>query len=407
MATTLKNENIVCVALPSWEGDYMKSTVHLMTRLAESNRVLYVDYPSTWLDVARAAVGRGRAPLARIFRPSLRIIRPKGQEERDLHLLTLPPVLPINVLPHGKLYRFARRINGWLIARSIRKAMGRLSFSQPVVINAFMPGMGLELKGKLDEKSTIYYCYDEISEAKWVARHGAVEEKQFLEMADTVITTSDALWEAKERRANQCYVVKNGVDFPLFQRIGSLRALRLSQNQARKPKIGFVGSIDSRVDADLMAEVAQARPDWDFEFVGPVVDQAVGRRLGQVANITLSGPAKPSQLPERMKDFDAGIIPFQHNGFTKFIYPIKVNEYLAAGLPVVMTGFARIDELRGAVSIADDATSFTQALDRALMRDNESARKTRASFAALNSWGVRTVQFSRIVAQQLEMKRAA
>jgi len=407
MASNLKNEHIVCVALPSWEGDYMKSTVHLMTRLADTNRVLYVDYPRTILDVFRSFVGRARVPVGRMLRPSQRVMRPEGHEGRDLHVLTLPPVLPINALPHGRLYSALRRINGWIASRAIRKAMKRLDMTNPVVVNAFMPGMGLELAGRLGEKSTIYYCYDEISEAQWVGRHGALEEASYLEVADTVITTSDALWEAKERRANQCYVVKNGVDFPLFQHIGSLRAERLQHQRSRIPRIGFVGSIDSRVDADLVAAVAVMRPDWTFEFVGPIMDQAVGARLSALRNVTLSGPAQPADLPERMVSFDAGIIPFRHNGFTKFIYPIKVNEYLAAGLPVVMTDFARIDELRGAVSVADDAPGFVDALEKALAKDNDQARKTRVSFAALNSWGVRTAQFSRIVAQEMETRRAA
>lgn len=407
MVSNLKDEHIICVALPSWEGDYMKSTVHLMSRLADDNRVLYVDYPRTWTDVLRAGKARFRVPLARMFRPSKRLVHPPGHSNRDLHLLTLPPVLPINFLPHGMVYHLFRRFNGWIVTRSIRKAMQELEFECPVVVNAFMPGMGLELKDKLEEKAIIYYCYDEISEAQWVGRHGKLEEKQFLEIADTVITTSDALWEAKERRSNRCYVVKNGVDFPLFQHIGRLRSVHLSKDPSRPPRIGFVGSIDSRVDADLITKVAQKRPSWNFEFVGPVVDQGVGERLKGMENITLSGPAQPSDLPNRMMHFDVGIIPFQHNGFTKFIYPIKVNEYLAAGLPVVMTNFAKIDELHGAVSIADDPDAFVNALEKEMDRDNEQARQRRISFASLNSWKVRTAQFSRIVAQQIDMSRAA
>lgn len=407
MASHLKNEHIVCVALPSWEGDYMKSTVHLMSRLAAYNRVLYVDYPRTVLDLVRGLIGKARVPVGRMLRPSQRIVRPEGHEDKDLHVLTLPPVLPINALPAGRLHRAMRRLNGWIVGRSIRKAMAKLGMESPVVVNAFMPGMGLELAGTLGEKSTIYYCYDEISEANWVGRHGAAEEKEFLEVADTVITTSDALWEAKERRANQCYVVKNGVDFPLFQHIGSLRAFRLQDQPVDTPRIGFVGSIDSRVDAGLIEAMATLRPSWDFEFIGPIVDKEVGARLRDLDNVILSGPAQPADLPDRMKHFDAGIIPFRHNGFTRFIYPIKVNEYLAAGLPVVMTDFARIDELRGAVAVADDARAFVDALESALAKDNEHVRKTRASFASLNSWGVRSAQFSRIIAQEIEMRRAA
>lgn len=383
----------------------MKSTVHLMTRLAQSNKVLYVDYPRTWIDVFRGLLGRARVPFGRMFSSRKRVVKPEGHEGRDLHLMTLPPILPINFLPHGAVYRALRRLNGWLVARSIRTAMRRLNMDEPVVINAFMPGLGLELSGALNEKATIYYCYDEISEAKWVGRHGAVEEKQFLETADTVITTSDALWEAKERRANRCYVVKNGVDFPLFQRIGALRSVRLAESGAGTPHIGFVGSIDSRVDGGLIVSMAAMRPIWTFEFVGPVIDEAVGAQLESMDNIILSGPARPDELPVRMQHFDAGIIPFRHSTFTRFIYPIKVNEYLAAGLPVVMTDFAKLDELRGAVEIADDPVAFVNALERSLRKDNEHIRATRASFASLNSWGVRSAQFSRILARQIGVQQ--
>ncbi len=402
MSASLNNEHIVCVALPSWEGDYMKSTVHLMSRLSKTNRVLYVDYPRTWMDAIRGALGKKTVPLRRMLGLESRLRKPECGEGEDIHVLTLPPVLPINALPHGKLYASLRKVNGWLMARSIRKAMRQLSFNQPIVVNAFQPGIGLELKGTLGEKSTIYYCYDEISEANWVGRHGAHEEKAYLEVVDTVVTTSDALWEAKERRANQCYVVKNGVDFPLFEQIGHLRVARLNGVQSSAPRIGFVGSIDARVDADLVVEMASRRPDWTFEFVGPHVDMSVVETLRTHDNIILTGPARPEELPAIMQHFDAGIIPFRKSEFTRFIYPIKVNEYLAAGLPVVMTDFARITDLEGAVGVADSTSAFVKALDKALTNDSAHIRQTRKSFASLNSWSVRAAQFSRIAAQQIE-----
>lgn len=395
----LRNTPIVCVALPSWEGEYTKSTVHLMTRLAEHNRVLYVDYPRTWTDVFRAIVRGLALPWRAMFSSASRVRMPLGPE-KDLHLLILPPVLPVNSLPSGKVYRWGQELNARIISRAVRKAMVQLDIKAPVVINAFQPGLGLALKGRLDERSTVYYCYDEISEATWCGKHGAADERSFIEQADVVITTSDALWEAKERYARQCFVVKNGVDFDLFSHVDTLRRDRIANQGAEvKPVIGFVGNVDARIDLDLLQEVARLRPEWTFEVVGPAKDPQARLRLTSIENLVWHGPKGPSDLPSIMQRFDAGIIPFRKDGFTRFIYPIKVNEYLAAGLPVVMTDFAPIPELRSAVEIADDAAEFVAVLDRVVRRQSEKDRETRRAFASLNSWQARASQFASVVAR--------
>lgn len=395
----LRNTPIVCVALPSWEGEYTKSTVHLMTRLAEHNRVLYVDYPRTWTDVVRAIVRRAQLPWKAMFSAAHRVSAPLGTD-RDLHLLTLPPVLPVNALPSGRLYRWGQALNARIISRAIRQAMASLDMEAPVVINAFQPGLGLALKGTLGERSTVYYCYDEISEATWCGKHGAEDERRFIEEADVVITTSDALWESKERHARQCFVVKNGVDFDLFSSVDALRAERLNADGIPpNPVIGFVGNVDARVDLDLLETVARMRPEWTFEIVGPARDPEVQARLAAVDNLVWHGSKGPADLPAIMQRFDAGIIPFRKDGFTRFIYPIKVNEYLAAGLPVVMTDFAHIPELRAAVEIADEAETFVAALERVVRRQSVKDRDTRRAFASLNSWQARSARFASVVAR--------
>lgn len=403
----LRNTPIVCVALPSWEGEYTKSTVHLMTRLAEHNRVLYVDYPRTWTDVVRAIVRGVHLPWKAMFSPSHRVSMPLGTD-RDLHLLTLPPVLPVNALPSGRLYRLGQLLNARIISRAIRKEMARLDMQAPVVINAFQPGLGLALKGKLGERSTVYYCYDEISEAAWCGKHGAEDERRFLEEADVVITTSDALWESKERHARQCFVVKNGVDFDLFSSVDALRTERLEvDGTPTHPTIGFVGNVDARVDLELLETMARMRPEWTFEVVGPARDPQVRARLEAVDNLVWHGPKGPADLPAIMQRFDVGIIPFRKDGFTRFIYPIKVNEYLAAGLPVVMTDFAHIPELRAAVAIADGADEFIASIKHVVRAHSSHDRETRRAFASLNSWQARAAQFASVIGRFAMQPRSA
>ena len=142
-------------------------------------------------------------------------------------------------------------------------------------------------------------------------------------------------------------------------------------------------------------------------MIGPVVSPEVQDNLSSCLNVRFLGSAKQSELPDLMSDFDLGIIPFVENPFTKFIYPMKVNEYLAAGLPVVMTPFAEITALKDAVTVAPADHRFLQAVRHALASDNETEQKTRKVFAQQNSWDARSRQLSRILATHSEACRAA
>lgn len=401
----LQNQHIVCVANPLWEGDYVKSTVQLMRHLSAQSRILYVEYARTWIDVLRSLFDRSRIPLARVLGFSPRLFRPELKEQEDLHVLTPPPILPVNWLPHGKVYGYAQRLNAWLICRAIRRAMDSLNMKNPIVVNAFQPSLGIAMKGSLDEILTVYYCYDEISQSVWCSRHGSHDESRFMNMVDVVITSSDALWKAKECDASSCYVVKNGVECELFEQVLASRSDQRTDAD-KSVVIGFVGSIDQRLDIDLLVKVASICSEYTFQFIGPVIDDRSGARLDALENIELLGPRKPADLPDVMKNFCVGIVPFKLNENTRFVYPMKVNEYLSAALPVVMTNFADIAELRDVVSVATGADAFAQKVKNAVVSDSYKARISRQVFARRNSWTNRSRDFARILERSRRLSRA-
>ena len=100
-----------------------------------------------------------------------------------------------------------------------------------------------------------------------------------------------------------------------------------------------------------------------------------------------------------MIHFDAGIIPFVKNDFTKNIYPMKVNEYLALGIPVVATGFARFNDLSGLLEVADDAIAFSAKLNEAINANSEGKRRERKLTAYGNSWENKASEFHNIILQ--------
>lgn len=306
----------------------------------------------------------------------------------SIAVLTLPPILPVNFLPHGKIYRWVNRFNANRVARSIQKAMKQFRFSKPIVINAFAPGLGVALVGKLNETKTIYYCYDEITQANWSKRHGGAMEKIFSASADAIVVSSEALCEEKRQLNKNCFVVKNGVDAEVFKNGAIIKN--------EMPVVGFIGSLDSRVDFRLLDEIIMQSPEITFRFIGQIVDERF-HLLKTWKNVEWIPPVSYEKLPKHVAQFDVGIIPFIKSEFTKKIYPLKINEYLAMGKPVVMTSFASLPEFENIVERADDAHYFKQAITKVLLSDNDELRKSRRRFSENNSWAARASEFDKII----------
>jgi 3-deoxy-D-arabino-heptulosonate 7-phosphate (DAHP) synthase len=107
-------------------------------------------------------------------------------------------------------------------------------------------------------------------------------------------------------------------------------------------KIGYIGSLDFRVDYDLLETLIQKRSEYEFMFIGRVMDQRNCERLSAYSNVQFLGSKQPEELPVLLSQIDVAIIPFVKNEFTRNIYPLKINEYLAAGF-CRHVRFSRID----------------------------------------------------------------
>ncbi len=389
-------KDIVCVTMTTWEGDYMKTIVHMMTQLATSHRVLFVDYPFTVKDVATTLLGKSQAPVKRMLGISNRL----RTLDNGIYHLTLPPILPINWINQVNSYQ---KINHWqsgIIQNSLKWAMDELNFEAPIVINAFNPIVGLPLAGKLNESKLIYYCYDEIRAAQWCGKHGGNMEDQFLEKVDEVIVTSEGLFDSKSKKHPSVSLVKNGVDFNLFHEAYH------PQTKARKT-IGYIGSVDFRLDYDLISYLVKELPEYDFHFVGRIMEYNQAMKLDLLPNIQFFGAQQPKDITKFMREFDMGIIPFAKNEFTKNIYPLKINEYLSAGLPVISSDFASLKDFESLISIATSKEEFVQAIR--LEGDSNSSDKElqRIDAARQNDWSTRAKIVEMILSKYEEYARQA
>ncbi|RYE51991.1 MAG: hypothetical protein EOP48_17395, partial [Sphingobacteriales bacterium] len=217
----LHNRNILCIANPPWDGDYSSTTVELMRVFGNYNTVLYVENPYTWKDVISSLFSRKKLPLMKLLGLRARVNQVKHGQNGRIYLLVLPIVLPVNFLPPGILYDSLSKFNGWLIQRSIAKALSSLEMATDLIsIISFSPAIGEFIAGKFREKSIIYHCYDEIRAARWMSKHGPRHEMRLAPRVDAIIVTSQWLLETKQTLSKECYLVKNAANIELFETVG-------------------------------------------------------------------------------------------------------------------------------------------------------------------------------------------
>jgi teichuronic acid biosynthesis glycosyltransferase TuaH len=391
----IKDEDIICISNTTWFGEYTKSTVQLLSLLATRNRVIFVEYPFTWKDIFTTLLGKQKAPVSRMLGLKKRLKTIDTEKNSKILHLAIPPVLPVRFIKWDTLFFKVFKINSFIYRRQLIKCMKKLNIENPIVITAYNPFYGLSMIGKLNEKLNIYYCYDGPDKRKQRARIVTVD-KQLSEKADAVITTSEFLNSVKKKINAESYTVKNGVDFDLFS------AFAKQEVYARKRKlIGYIGSMDNRFDIDNVEFVIQNLPDADFEFTGNVRKQSIKEKLEKYPNVHFRPAIKPNEVPQLLSSYDIGIIPYKINEINKNIYPLKINEYLATGVPVVMTSFANLPEFEKYVSFAPDKETFLRKVNTEIKNDSITRIKDRVKFAQSNSWENRAEAFSNIISKFL------
>lgn len=223
----------------------------------------------------------------------------------------------------------------------------------------------------------VYDCVDELA-----------GDARLLHAADLVLTSGQALHEAKRARHPSVHLVPSSVDVPHFARARHAVVDPPEHAWIPRPRVGFSGVIDGRLDLDLLEALAGRRPDLQLVMIGPVVDLDP-RSLPELPNLHWLGRKSYDELPEYLAGWDVAILPFVRNDATRFLAPTQTLEYLAAGRPVVSTSIAEMVLTHGELGlawIADTADDVGGAIDAAL-DDDHRARIARAdAFLADRSW---------------------
>ena len=154
-----------------------------------------------------------------------------------------------------------------------------------------------------------------------------------------------------------------------------------------RPTIGYVGNLRDRIDWEMLHQLVQRRPNWSFVFAGSAEGNPEVVSLSKFSNVSFLGVVEYADLPSFLKSIDVGIVPHVLNDLTNNMNPLKVYNYLAAGVPVVSTGVPNLSELQGLIHVADDTEAFAAAIETCLAKPSrEEDDETRGRLLGEISW---------------------
>jgi UDP-galactopyranose mutase len=335
---------LLCFSHLRWDFVFQRPQ-HLLSRAAQTHHVIFFEEPVS----LQAGAGLARMHV-RATSEGVTVATP--------------------MLPEGLDEAAKDEVQRELLDEMLRTLPG----GPQVSIAWYYTPMALAFAAHLQPDITVYDCMDELSGFRGASPRLTLLERRLLRAADLVFAGGYSLYEAKRQLHPQAHLFPSGVDTAHFGRARSPDLMQdtgpADQAALPRPRLGWFGVIDERMDLALLDGVAEQRPHWSLVMIGPVVkiDPA---SLPRRPNIHWLGSKPHGELPAYLAGWDIGMMPFALNEATRFISPTKTPEYLAGGVPVVSTAVPDVvhDWGRdGLVSIAADVKGFITAAEAAMAR---------------------------------------
>lgn len=369
--------DVLCLSHLRWDFVFQRPQ-HLMSRFARRGRVFFFEEPI-----------RGSSNEV--------ILKSRTCPETGVQVLT--PHVPQEA-PADQSARIAELLAEYLDREQVRHPIAW--FYTPMALEYFSEDLAPSL--------IVYDCMDELSLFRNAPPLLRDREEHLFWIADLVFTGGVSLFEHKRARHPNVYAFPSGVDVKHFAQARSLDGCHPEYAGISKPRIGYAGVIDERIDLTLIDQAAELRPDWQFVMIGPVVKIDTSS-LPRRPNIHWLGMKKYETLPAHFAAWDVAMMPFALNDSTRFISPTKTPEYLSAGLPVVSTAIRDVvrpyGEL-GLVRIVHDAPELVMAAEQSIQFGMSLKWRERAdAFLETLSWDAVWNEMNARIESRLQIRRGA
>ena len=393
----LSGKDILCFAPTDWWGMNPSCTTHIVRRLAQANRVLYVNPFSSDLLGVRAGAGRRRGLAARVTRKLKSLTRGLRRPAKNLHVFS-PLFLPVQ----GR--RAFDAFNGVFLRSQIKGVCRLLGFSRPI--------LWLENVRAADALSwfrplvTVYHVSDLFATDTYTsnAEKQQAREHRISTDSDLLICVSRELYERKRAERDNVHYLPHGVDFELFRQAAECTEPLAELADIRRPIAGYFGTMTAHNDIEMMTYCARSLPHVSFVFAGQITGGDYAE-LGGLGNVRLLGRLPYEKIPHLCAGFDVCMLQWKMSDWIRNCNPLKMLEYMASGRPIVSVEINEARQYSDVVSIAGDKEEFCRAIAWELRNDTPERKAKRIEIAERHSWSRHLEELSGLIEETIRHKR--
>ncbi len=374
--------DIVIIGQQPWDTEIGSNCKDIALEMSKKHRVLYVNSP---LD--RATLFRSRDDEKVKTRIDVLKGRKNGLIRINDNLWNLYPdcmVESINWINIQYIFDSINRTNNKKFAGAVQRALEEIKFNDYILFNDSEIFKGFYLNELLKPALSIYYSRDYMLAVDYWKKNGERLEPLLISKNDICMANSPFLTDYCKQYNPNSFYIGQGCDLEMFEEIKETPADMMG---LRRPLIGYVGALQSiRLNIDLIAGIASARPDWNIVLVGPEDEAFKNSVLHQLENVIFTGQKPLADLPAYIQAFDVCMNPQLVNEVTIGNYPRKIDEYLAVGKPVVATKTRAMDIFKDHVYLAENISEYVQYIETSLDEEDDTLTLKRREFAKLHTW---------------------
>jgi teichuronic acid biosynthesis glycosyltransferase TuaH len=408
----LTDHDVVILASGRWDNPYASAALSVARALSRRQRVFLVDNPVTVTEYIR----KREQPEMKRRREALfdgdNFFCLPDPNNPSLIAVTPKATLPVNWLSNGKVYSKLSAWNTRRVADAVNRLCRIFGIRKYILLNSFNPLLSnIENHLAVAPAYRVYQCVDDIAYAPYLSKHGVRLENQLIASYDLTVVTSSHLLRMKEPLANHVKLLPNAADTELFSKTMKEtfeRPRELQEIREGNKVITYIGNICQRIDYVLLKKLATVHRDKTFVLIGPQAKVYGNRKrtyadhadLQSFDNIRLIGHKPMEVLPAYLYHSDCCIIPFLCNDLTRSIYPLKINEYLSAGKPVVTTPFSEdVINFSSVCYVSENDKHFVSLIDKAIEENSSARQVARVLYCASNNWEARAHHFIDLIVE--------
>jgi glycosyltransferase involved in cell wall biosynthesis len=387
--------DVICFSSIDWEVLWQGPQEIAVALAARGYRVLFVENTGV-----RRPGPRDLPRLRRRIRNWRRGAAGFRAERENLDIYS-PLLLPF---PYSATARWCNRV---FLRRALRFWSEPSGADRPIVWTFLPTPLIQDLIRELHPALTVYYCVNDFAASSAAARRITRSEARLFAAADLIFTSTETFRARAARVNDAAHLFPFGVDFRLFDEARrAARGLPEDLQRIPPPRVGYVGGIHRWMDQDLLVSVAARMPEASFVLVGPL--QTNVARLARLPNVHLLGARAHGQLPDFVRGFDVGLVPYRLTPYTADVYPAKLCEYLATGIPVVATDLPAIHRFNaehgGVVTVGREPDGFAAAIRNAATARSPADVERRIEVAKRNSWETRIAAMLALIEKELHAR---